>query len=183
MDLLAYTMMQDYEPIAKDNGIEVSRCRGYRLMKNEDIIPKEEINKIMKDIELDAAEDSVRGTPRFALKRDWASYGRWTDLLCKYYLVLDEKKNVTGIRWDRIHGKKRKNLKFLIKKRKKMAEKNIGLWNKYAGQDNVLYIHARLGTLNWSDIKHTDYKTKPWYLDSVDDLWDRSYCDIYARIK
>ena len=44
-------------------------------------------------------------------------------------------------------------------------------------------VHARLGSYSWSDIKHFSYKDKPWYLDSCDDAYDSSFCDIYAKIE
>lgn len=34
MDLFAYTQIEDLEEIAKENGIECPRLRGYRLMSS-----------------------------------------------------------------------------------------------------------------------------------------------------
>ena len=122
MDLLAYTEIDNLEQIAKENNIEVPRLRGYRLMKNEKTVSSEKLKELMKDCEVDICE-------RLCCKPSWnpnscfSSYDDWTDYLCKYYLIesKDENgyKNYTDIRWNRIHGWKRKVLKFEIKKQKK----------------------------------------------------------------
>lgn len=57
------------------------------------------------------------------------------------------------------------------------------LFNEYCGQDDVLYIHARIGGLNWNDFGGPELEKQPWFLDKVDDPFDSTYCDIYARIK
>jgi hypothetical protein len=56
------------------------------------------------------------------------------------------------------------------------------LWNKYAGKDDILYIHARIGSENWS-YYGKEVVGKPWFLEKVDDAYDSTYCDIYAKIK
>lgn len=181
MDLYAYANIENLSDIAKKNGIFVERLRGYRLMKDEQPISKEEIQETIDAAILHEAENAVRSGKRFSLHPCWISYSRWTDILADYYLVV-ENKRVVGIRWDRIHGKNRRNLKFLIKKRKKKILRSLEMFNKYCGQ-NVLYIHARLGSTSWSEIKHYHYTQAPWYLESCDDWYDSSYCDIYASIK
>ena len=48
----------------------------------------------------------------------------------------------------------------------------------------MLYIHARLGTTSWTDEKtKAEVTRQPWFLAKVDDSFDSSYCDIYARIR
>jgi hypothetical protein len=46
MDLGAYMNIEELDEIAKDNGIEIPRVRGYRLMINEKPLSKEEIKTI-----------------------------------------------------------------------------------------------------------------------------------------
>ena len=65
---------------------------------------------------------------------------------------------------------------------KKRVEKQRAAWNKYAGRDDVLYIHARIGGDNWF-YYHSYVDTQPWFLEKVDDSYDSTYCDLYARIK
>ena len=181
MDLYAYANIENLIDLAKKNGIVVDRLRGYRLMNDEQPVSKEEIQEIIDGAIIHEAEQAVCSEPRFALHPTWITYDSWTDYLKNYYLVV-ENKNVVGIRWDRIHGKNRRNLKFMIKQRKKIIKKNIEMFNKYCGQ-NVLYIHARIGSKNWTNVKHYHYSKEPWYIDSCDDYFDRTYCDIYAKIK
>lgn len=86
-------------------------------------------------------------------------------------------------RWDRIHGFKRKKLKFEIKKRKRAITKQYETYNKYCGRNDILYIHARIGGGNWSYFGGDELKKNEWFLEKVDDAYDSTYCDIYAKIK
>ena len=56
------------------------------------------------------------------------------------------------------------------------------VWNKYAGRDDVLLIHARIGGANWIDCGGESLTKEPWFLEKVDDEYDCTYCDIYAKI-
>ena len=175
MDLGAYMQISKLGSLAKANNISISRCRGYRLMKDEEPVDiKEYINGF--DIVHSAVNKAIGA--RFTINPDYLVYGDHEDKLEKRFIDEDNK----IIRWDRIHGKKRKVIKYYIKQLKQDAKDQFKLWNKYCRKEDVLYIHARLGRNNWSDIDHYYYKNEPWYLDSTDDWWDPSYCDIYAKI-
>lgn len=188
MDLMAYMQIGDLEEIAKNNGIEVPRLRGYRLMADEAPVSEEEIRRIMKEAEIDVCQELCRANP-FWTPDAALSYSDYTDYLFGYYMVKAPKKpgeyhtEYTAIRWDRIHGKKRRILKFEIKKRKRKIQEHAAMWNKYAGKENILYIHARIGGDNWSWYGGDELEKKPWFLGKADDYFDNSYCDIYARIK
>ena len=52
-----------------------------------------------------------------------------------------------------------------------------GMWNKYVGRNDVLYIHSRCGYPPEEVLK------APWFLDWVSDAFDPTYCTIYAKIK
>lgn len=188
MDLGAYIQIDDMEEIAKKNGIEVSRLRGYRLMKDEEPVSLEEL---YAGVEVDECKGLI--------EQGWVnshcySLSWTTDMNKRKYMKYHkETTELTGgrtysrdvfesVKWEKIHGKRRKTLKLAIKQRKKAIKTQYDMWNKYCGRDDVLYIHARLGTHSWSDIKHFMYKDKSWYLDSCDDQFDSSYCDIYAKI-
>jgi hypothetical protein len=120
-------------------------------------------------------------------------YSLRTDNLKKKYLiqktVVDKYddgnectyKQTIGIRWELIHGKNRKNIKFAIKKRQKAIKEQFTMFNKYVGRDDVLYIHARIGGPNWKYYA-MDVQNQPWFLEKVDDSFDYTYCDIYAKI-
>ena len=184
MDLFAYAQIENSEKIAKDNGIEIPRLRGYRLMKDEEPISQEEIKDIMSNETIDIVKTLCCARPFWNPKAMCHEYSRYTDYLRDFYLIKDGKKYV-GVRWNRIHGKKRKILKFEIKKRKKAIQRQFDTWNKYVGQ-NVLYIHSRIGGGNWRDLSVAEkikLTNAPWFLDRVDDYWDNTYCDFYAKIK
>lgn len=64
-------------------------------------------------------------------------------------------------------------------------ERSYAMWktfNKYCGRDDVLYIHARIGGGNWPSYRE-EVENQPWFIEKVDDAFDSTYCDIYARIK
>lgn len=187
MDLMAYMQIDDLEKIAKENNIEVPRLRGYRLMKDEELVSMEEINRMMKNCEVSTCEHLCCAEPFWNANAHCYEYSSWTDYLCDYYLVKNTDENgyekYTDIRWDRIHGWKRKVLKFEIKKQKRRIQKQYDMWNKYVGEKNVLYIHARIGGGNWSCYGGDELVQQPWFLDRVDDCYDETYCDIYALIK
>ena len=45
-----------------------------------------------------------------------------------------------------------------------------------------MYIHSRIGGKNWSHY-YKEVVDKEWFLEKVDDCFDSTYCDIYAKIK
>lgn len=194
MDLAAYAQIEDLGQIAKANNIVVPRLRGYRWMKDEEPIPVEEIKDLMKSSEIRVCEDLCRAEPFWNPNANCFAYSSWTDYLRDYYLIKEidkeltdiygrEKYRYTGIRWDRIHGWKRKILKFEIKKKKKRIQNQFDMWNKYAGNEKILYIHSRIGGPNWNSYGGNELSKLPWFLDKVDDHFDNTYCDIYALIK
>ena len=186
MDLYAYTRIDELEKIAKENNIEVPRLRGYRLMSEEKEITKEEINEIKEQCEVQVAKNLCCSKPFWNMYPTMYISNRYTDLLCDYYLVKTDKTNIynkySAIRWDRIHGKKRKILKFAIKKQKQAIQEQFDLWNKYVGRDDVLYIHARIGGGNWAYYNGDEITRQSWFLGKADDYFDCTYCDIYAKI-
>ena len=63
MDLYAYTQIEDLQAIADRNGISVPRCRGYRLMKNEERVTAEKIEQMITEQALYEAEKLFRLHP------------------------------------------------------------------------------------------------------------------------
>lgn len=120
MDLGAYLKIGSLEELAKKNGIEVQRLRGYRLMKAEEHLTEKDINELIEDADGDVSRDAI------------------------------------------------------------MAQYNV--FNKYCGRKDVLYIHARLGGENWKYYGGPELEKQPWFIEKVDDAFDSTYCDIYARI-
>ena len=177
MDLGAYAKINDLSKIAEENGIDVPRLRGYRLMSEEKPLTEEEIKEEVTRTAHWIYEQMCQGIPRFSPHPRWYEYSRRTKAIMKKYL--DENGN---LRWNLIHGKKRKNVKFILKKWEKAIRKQYTVWNKYAGRADVLYIHARIGGGNWNSYR-AEVENEPWFLEKVDDYFDSTYCDIYATIK
>ena len=177
MDLGAYSQIERLSKIAADNGINVPRLRGYRLMSEEKSETEEEAMKAMLDRTFYV--DLVTSCPAFAINPYGYELSRRTKRNRKKYLTKDE----TDLRWDKLHGKKRKNAKYLVKTMTRKTKVQLSAYNRYAGQDGVLYIHARIGGYNWNQYGGKDLEKEPWFLEKVDDAFDSTYCDIYARVR
>ena len=186
MDLYAYSQIDKLEKIAKENNIEVPRLRGYRLMSEEEKVSDETIAKEKKLCEVYVLKDLCSAYPNWSLNpMYYCSDGRADYLYDKYCIkeyTEEGRHNYVGIKWNRIHGKKRKILKFAIKKQKQAIQEQYDMWNKYVGRDDVLYIHARIGGGNWSYFNGDEITKQSWFLGKVDDYFDCTYCDIYAKI-
>lgn len=187
MDLYAYMQIDILERIAKVNGIEIPRLRGYRLMSEEEPLSAKGYSHLFHACEMDAIETLCTSDPFWDPNSDCSIFNYRSDHARSYFMKYgrDEDGNRTpvAIRWDRIHGKKRRILKHEIKKNKKRAITQYALWDKYAGQENVLYIHSRMGGNNWAGYEGKEALiAQPWFLERVDDWWDGTYCDFYAKL-
>lgn len=189
MDLGAYAQIEDLGKIAANNGIEVPRLRGYRLMNDEKPVSLEEL---YAGVEVDECE--------FLIEQGWINSHcytlSWTtDMNKRKYMKyhketteFTEGRTYThyvfeSVKWEKIHGKHRKALKLAIKQRKKAIKTQYDMWNKYCGRDDVLYIHSRIGGNNWRYFNGDELvASQPWFLDRVNDNFDSTYCDIYAKI-
>lgn len=181
MDLYAYRQIESLEEIAKRNNIYVPRLRGYRLMKDE--VPNN-FNDEGWDVEVECVIALCTSVPCWDMKSWVSCYDDQTDRKRNYYIetIKNGDNIIKRVRWDRIHGKKRKILKTYIHNERKRFKRQKAAWDKYAGREDVLYIHARIGGDNWP-YYHTEVDTKPWFLEKVDDAFDSTYCDIYAKIE
>lgn len=176
MDLYAYSQMDILDKIAKKNGIGVARCRGYRLMLDEEPISKDQINEIIKKSEYEAVEEARAAG--FVYNSTCLTFDNYQSAWMDRHTDRDAR----TVRWNTIHGYQRKCCKWYCKQKRKAIELDLGLFNKYAGRDDVLYIHAKEGSWSWSG-KWWDYKNQPWFLDACDDYDDPAYCDIFAKIE
>ena len=182
MDLEAYIQIPDLDAVAEANGIRVSRLRGYRLIRDCRRYTEDEMREDENHTRIHAYERIMASAPPFTLNPKCYGWDARTRRRERKYLIKDKDGHTIGIRMDLLHGKKRKAAKYEIKRFLRLQKTQSGLWNKYAGREDVLYIHARLGSWNWSSETWRDYKRNPWFLDGCDDTYDPSYCDIYARI-
>ena len=187
MDIGAYAQIDDLEQVMKDNGISVPRLRGLRLMKDEQALSKDEIAEAAKDDYLWRCGQLCRS--KFNPNAYVSEYSARTEAIAEYYIEYEKDEHginhlaPIAIRWDRLHGKKRKAFKYVIRKAKKETQKQFEAWNKYCGRDDILYIHARIGGGNWDYYGGDELRKQPWFIEKVDDHFDDTYCDIYARIK
>lgn len=172
MDLGAYANITDLQSIADKNNIDVPRLRGYRLMANEKPMT---LDEFMGDKDAEFAEELCRSEPFWNPKSLCQSYDCYTNWLVEYYCPNNK------VRWDRIHGWKRRTLKTYIHNETQKYKKQLEVWNKYAGQEGILYIHSRIGGWNWQTY-YREVIYQPWFLEKVDDAFDSTYCDIYAKI-
>lgn len=187
MDLVAYMQIDRLDAIAKANGIDIPRLRGYRLMSEVRPVSPDEFDQLFLSCELEVIEELCIADPFWSSVFKCSDQNYRTERAKKRYIQqgFDEDGNrvAVGIRWDRIHGWKRRVLKREIKKQKEKAGAQYSLWNKYAGKENVLYIHARIGGKNWDNLPDKNRLLKaPWFLDRIDDCWDNTYCDFYAKL-
>ena len=191
MDLGAYVQIKDYEALAEANEIKVPRLRGYRLMSKEDAVSQKQIEYYIHGHELHLYEWACCSIPRFRPNSRSHEFSPRTDRIRDKYLIrkteIDPedgyRRNIAvGFRWDLVHGKNRKAIKFAIKKGRKAIVRQFEAFNRYAGREDVLYIHARIGGRNWSYYGGADIEKQPWFLEKVDDYFDSTYCDIYALV-
>lgn len=188
MDLYAYSQIGDLSKLASENGIVVPRLRGYRLMRDEELVSSDQIKEIMREAEVHVCEELCLADPPWSENAGIRCYSSESKKRLEFYLIKnnnqtdDDYRDYIGIRWDRIHGKKRRVLKHAIKMQSRSIQKQYEMWNKYAGKDNILYIHARIGGYNWDYFGGNELIDKPWFLGKVDDHFDCTYCDIYAKL-
>lgn len=185
MDLGAYANIgEDYiEQIVKENNIEVPRLRGYRLMAEEEKVDLKTL--WTKKDDAFYAEELCTSIPFWSTKPRYSESSERTDRIRKKFLYPDADGCYfppSGIRWDKIHGWKRRVLKTYIKNRKNEKIRQYKIWNKYVGRKDILYIHARIGGGNWPDY-YDKVVNQPWFIEKVDDSFDCTYCDIYAKIE
>lgn len=182
MDLGAYVQIEDLEQVMKDNNIDVPRLRGLRLMKQEEPISKAAMEDHWEWIGVSECETLCQS--EFKVEALWSELSERTDRIIDKYMIRNEDRHVIGIKWDKIHGKKRKAFKYVIRKARDRVMLQDRMFNKYCGRDDVLYIHARLGGGNWDYYGCNEIiKNQPWYLDHCEDAFDCTYVDIYAKIK
>ena len=184
MDLGAYAQIGPLGAVMRENGISVSRLRGLRLMADEKRITAEEIKAAKKTKLSDDLRNLVEACPSWSLHPACYAYSRGVrEKIKRYYELGENGYDVLRVRWENLHGKARKRVRYVLRHSGKAVEDNLSMFNRFVGRNDVLYIHARQGSSNWSSTTHLSYSAQPWYICSIDDPYDASYCDIYARIK
>lgn len=167
MDMTAYMKIGDLDEVARANGIEVPRLRGYRLMSLESPWSEKDIEKEVEN----ELEHAFRSLADSAIRMAEAAF--------EYDIRRFEAEESWLSPYERL-------CRGFEERFKAQAE----MWNKYAGKSDVLYIHSRMGgseLYHWDEearecVTDYDLKDQPWFLDYVHDAYDSTYIDIYARI-
>lgn len=160
MDMGAFTRINDLDKIREANGIDVPRLRGLTLMKDYKPVSEEFIQREIDEEYSRAARNIYYYLGEMA--EDILSGNVDKYFADKSWLETQEEMIGSGFEG-------------LMKRYYELA-------NKYAGRDDVLCVHARIGSTSWSDIKWRHLRDRPWFLDACDEAYDTSYCDIYAKI-
>lgn len=182
MDLGAFAQVDELSPIAIRNGIDIPRLRGYRLMTKEGRVSEDTIELIKEERSIFVLESLCTSEPFWNPNGSVHTFSENSDKYIKHFCRGAFYGDFSEIRWDRIHGKKRRILKFELKKMKRHVDKNFETYNKYLYQPGILMIHARIGGDNWNYFGGPELEKQPWFIERVDDCCDSTYCDIYARI-
>ena len=180
MDLGAYSQIDILNAIMDRNGISVPRIRGLRLMSQEKMMSPDDIASIAHNHAMCECESLCESDFRLNA-HSFEMSERTRRLKRKYLIYSEEGYTPVDVRWDRIHGKKRKAFKFAIKNATLRTYTQYTLFNRYCGCPDILYIHARIGGGNWS-YYGKEVKNQQWFICKVDDAFDSTYCDIYARL-
>ena len=159
------------------SGFKACEVPEFKLMSNKKPVSPEEISRRKN-------EDAV-----YILKRLVSNYPAWTinkiygyswrlgsTLKWDHYMTKDENGEYNGIRWDRIHGKHRKVLKYKLKKNNEIIDKQYNTWNKYAGRKDVAYMYTYWYYLD------NEVLDQSCILERICDHFDPDYYYVYAKI-
>lgn len=183
MDLFAYTQINSLYDILGSTGVDVPRLRGLRLMLEEEPISDDDIAEKIREEQMYVAERAIQSIPKWSPNSNVTRYNLETDRACRKYLVYDADGKITDIRWELIHGQHRRNMKHAMKIAKRRVLDSFGTFNRYAGRDDILCVHARIGGGNWSYYNRGGVVSgSDAFIEKVDDMFDDTYCDIYLRI-
>lgn len=193
MDLNAYLQIEDLERILKENGIELPRLRGIDLCKNLTPWSDKEILQVENDIRLNTCDYLCESEPFWNPKANCYVLDSFTDERKRKYIeyIKDEDgyEIPSRIKWENIHGRKRKILKTEIHNRLAEFYRYVDVWNKYCGKEDVVRVHTRMGGGNWSwddpdwIKRRSDIVSAPWFIERIDDYYDSTYCDFFCKIK
>lgn len=149
---------------------------GFKPMSNEKPMNLEEVAKRKNEDAVLTLENLLVRYPAWSTRSHWSIYDWRSHLRREHYLTKDKNGDYNGIRWDRIHGKHRKLLKYKIKKNNEEIDRKYSVWDKYAGRQDVAYM--RIKTYYLKD----EVFSQPWFLEVVCDYFDPTYDYVYIKI-
>lgn len=153
---------------------EIPRARAIEMMSDNEPLLSDTVSELKKQSELDIYKRACTSDPLFTPDAYIHEYSDKTNAVQKKFLDKNGE-----LKWNLVHGKGRKRIKFAIKKANKKIDKFRELWNKYAGKKDVACVRARIGGYYWDK---QDIENKPWFLEKVDDWFDETYCYIFCKI-
>ncbi len=176
MDLGAYANIEDLKHILEENSIVISRLRGLRLMKYEELISQDRLEEMINSMKL---ENAIR----WLKQKSWNCWSSQKDNNTHPAFIYDNvedieapESKIVAIDWSKVDKYDKKTIDTKNKEDEQRIRNNIEMYNSYIGKD-VLYVHARQGGFNRKafpiDTTHT------MYLSDCDDWFDETYCDIY----
>lgn len=172
MDIWAFVQIEKLEELAKANGIDVPRLRGYRWMGDQTIETEkdiaEQLDRFTKS-EYAWMESYAEKLLENIVSRVNAEYEQSEEFDVEAWkrsrdFNIDSALNDLQHHWSDIHSYPSR------------YKKQTDMWNRYCGCHDVLLIHSRIGSGAYK------LKDQPWFLDYVLDAYDPTYCDIYAKL-
>lgn len=159
------------------NGFKACELPKFKSMSDKKPISPEEIAKHKNKNAVKRLQFLLSNYPAWSINHIYGYCWRLgSTLRWNHYLTKDKNGEYNGIRWDRIHGKHRKVLKYKLRESNKKIEKLYNAWNKYAGRKDVAYMYT-----NWYYFKD-ELLNKSWFLEVVCDYFDPTYCYVYAKV-
>ena len=194
MDLFAYSQIGRLQELLEINAISIPRLRGIRLMSEEECFSKDIIDKMILSQAAWTYEKACCSVPVWYPKGHMIESSDRSNKFRKRYLIEVEEQvkrddgstftypKVIAFRWELLHGKARKRLKYAIKGERKRIHNYCDTFNKYVGRSDVLCVHARIGGNNWTSYDGPKIERQPWFLEKTDDYFDSTYCNIYVKV-
>lgn len=155
----------------------------FLIMKEETKISLEEVDQIMKKQEVMIIDRLLSSNPRWTLQ-PYFTMPKNKEKYVHKYIHFDSKEE--HVRWDRLHGKHRKIVKFECKKEKGKIRDGILTFNHFAGREDVMCI--RVDTSHSENGKGFLYQIEslPYFLTMnlsyENEAFSSNIYDIYLKV-
>lgn len=160
--------------IVEVTGVPLLPIQDARIMKNEESPYDEDyIQHVIGRNEVAIVEHLIMSRWSSRPKKKLL---RSVKLMYKYIDYDKLIKTNNGIKWENLHGKKRKIAKYKIKKLRREIRKKYDTYNKYVGRDDVLYFHTIVDTNQYNELRHSQS-----YIEDIPDWYDPRYKDMYFK--
>lgn len=161
--------------------LQIPRLRGLSLMKYDQPLTKEKELEYIRLLEASTVRELLEDSPRWKLRPNpceldayWVSWKVYN----KYLKITDS--HAEYVKWENLHGKKKNQAKYWIKKNKKAYYAQYDLYNKYAGRPDVLCVSSRIGS-TWEESGGREIENHPAFLGEAVSWFDPTFCEIYLK--